>query len=72
MKKVLLVLMLALCLMLTGCFGGQEIESCLFVLAMAVDPAPDEKARLWRRQMRRVAARLYNFRRWQEQYQHRR
>lgn len=41
MKKVLLVLMLALCLMLTGCFGGQEIESCLFVLAMAVDPAPD-------------------------------
>ena len=33
--------MLGLCLLLTGCGGGQEIESSLFVLAMAVDPAPD-------------------------------
>ena len=36
-----IVLVLCLCLPLTGCGGGQEIESCLFVLAMAVDPAPD-------------------------------
>jgi len=41
MKKRLLALTLFLCLLLTGCTGGQEIESCLFVLAMAVDPAPD-------------------------------
>ena len=42
MKKALLCLsLLALCLTLTGCGGGQEIESCLFVLSMAVDPAPD-------------------------------
>ena len=33
--------LLALLLLLSGCSGGQEIESCLFVLAMAVDPAPD-------------------------------
>ena len=32
---------LGLCLLLTGCGGGQEIESGLFVLSMAVDPAPD-------------------------------
>ncbi len=41
-RKTLLfaaVLMMA-ALTLSGC-GGQEIESCLFVLAMAVDPAPD-------------------------------
>ncbi len=42
MKKAMLcLLLLSLCLMLTGCGGGQEIESCLFVLSMAVDPAPD-------------------------------
>jgi len=42
MKKLLLsALLAALCLALSGCGGGQEIESCLFVLAMAVDPAPD-------------------------------
>jgi len=41
MKKNLLTLTLSLCLLLTGCSGGQEIETCLFVLAMAVDPAPD-------------------------------
>lgn len=34
--------MLCVCLaLLGGCGGGQEIESCLFVLAMAIDPAPD-------------------------------
>ena len=42
MKKAMLcLLLLSLCLTLTGCGGGQEIESCLFVLSMAVDPAPD-------------------------------
>ena len=41
MKKGILALLLGACLFLTGCYGGQEIESCLFVLAMAVDPAPD-------------------------------
>ncbi|MBR3796045.1 MAG: hypothetical protein IKK34_08475 [Clostridia bacterium] len=42
MKNALLTLFLfSLCLTLTGCGGGQEIESCLFVLSMAVDPAPD-------------------------------
>ena len=42
MKKVFLpLLLLLLCPLLTGCSGGQEIESCLFVLSMAVDPAPD-------------------------------
>ena len=42
MKKLLLFLwLLVCCLPLGGCGGGQEIESCLFVLAMAVDPAPD-------------------------------
>ena len=40
-RKAALALMLMTCLfVLSGC-GGQEIESCLFVLAMAVDPAPD-------------------------------
>lgn len=37
----LLVSLLFLCLTLNGCTGGQEIESCLFVIAMAVDAAPD-------------------------------
>lgn len=37
----LCLLLLALLPLLTGCGGGQEIESCLFVLSMAVDPAPD-------------------------------
>ncbi len=43
MKKncILAALMLALLLLLTGCSGGMEIESGLFVLSMAVDPAPD-------------------------------
>ena len=41
MKKVFLLLLLLLCPLLGGCSGGQEIESCLFVLSMAVDPAPD-------------------------------
>lgn len=40
MRRALLVLLAALYL-LTGCTGGQEIESCLFVLALSVDPAPD-------------------------------
>lgn len=40
-KLVLSFLLLILCTTLTGCGGGQEIESCLFVLSMAVDPAPD-------------------------------
>ena len=38
--KILLMLLLCLFL-LTGCSGGMEIESGLFVLSMAVDPAPD-------------------------------
>ncbi|MDO4741727.1 MAG: Ger(x)C family spore germination C-terminal domain-containing protein [Eubacteriales bacterium] len=42
MKKTCVLLWLCLCCaLLGGCGGGQEIESCLFVLAMAVDPAPD-------------------------------
>ena len=42
MKTAALTAMLmSICLLLSGCAGGQEIESCLFVLAMAVDPAPD-------------------------------
>lgn len=42
MKHLALALLLLLCLaLLGGCGGGQEIESCLFVLAMSVDPAPD-------------------------------
>jgi len=40
-RGMLCALLMAICLLLTGCGGGQEIESCLFVLAMAVDPAPD-------------------------------
>ena len=42
MKRLSLpLLLLAACLLLGGCGAGQEIESCLFVLSMAVDPAPD-------------------------------
>ncbi|MBE5799489.1 MAG: hypothetical protein E7321_06020 [Clostridiales bacterium] len=42
MKKYILMLWLLVSLsLLSGCGGGQEIESCLFVLSMAVDPAPD-------------------------------
>ena len=40
-RKAALALMLMTCLFMLGGCGGQEIESCLFVLAMAVDPAPD-------------------------------
>lgn len=39
MKRLVPLLLLS-CLLLSGCSGGQEIESCLFVLSMAVDPAP--------------------------------
>ena len=42
MKRLaLLALLLGSLFLLSGCGGGQEIESCLFVLSMAVDPAPD-------------------------------
>lgn len=42
MKKwACLIALLSCCLLLGGCGGGQEIESCLFVLSMAVDPAPE-------------------------------
>ena len=40
-KGVLIFAMLVCCLLLGGCGGGQEIESCLFVLSLAVDPAPE-------------------------------
>lgn len=39
-RVLLAALLLALLPALSGCSGGQEIESCLFVLSMAVDPAP--------------------------------
>jgi len=41
MKKALLCLLLLPALVLLGGFGGQEIESGLFVLSLAVDAAPD-------------------------------
>ena len=42
MKRLALALLLLGSLpLLSGCGGGQEIESCLFVLSMAVDPAPE-------------------------------
>jgi len=43
MKKtcILAALLLLALLCLSGCSGGMEIESGLFVLSMAVDPAPD-------------------------------
>ena len=34
-------MLLMLLLLLSGCTGGQEIESGLFVIAMAVDAAPE-------------------------------
>ena len=39
MKQGIALLLLAALLLLTGCSGGQEIEDCLFVISMAVDPA---------------------------------
>ena len=39
--RTLAALLILAALTLTGCAGGQEIEDCLFVLALAVDPAPD-------------------------------
>lgn len=42
MKRLaLLALLLGSLFLLSSCGGGQEIESCLFVLSMAVDPAPE-------------------------------
>lgn len=42
MKRIAVLLALLLCLpLLSGCTGGQEIESCLFVLSLAVDAAPE-------------------------------
>ena len=40
MKKIGLMLLMLL-LLLSGCTGGQEIESGLFVISMAVDAAPE-------------------------------
>lgn len=40
-KRIFAALLLGLLPLLSGCSGGMEIESGLFVLAMAVDPAPD-------------------------------
>lgn len=40
MKRLCMLCMLAgALLLLSGCSGGQEIEDCLFVISMAVDPA---------------------------------
>lgn len=41
MKKTLLCMLILPALLLLNGFGGQEIESSLFVLSLAVDPAPD-------------------------------
>lgn len=41
LKKIALMLLTFLPLLLGGCTGGQEIESSLFVIAMAVDAAPE-------------------------------
>lgn len=41
-RALALIPALLLCLaLLGGCGGGQEIDRCLFVLALAVDPAPE-------------------------------
>ena len=37
----LFMLLLCCLVLLTACGGGQEIETCLFVLALGIDPAPD-------------------------------
>lgn len=40
-RFAVLTLLLAALPLLGGCSGGQEIEDCLFVISMAVDPAQD-------------------------------
>ena len=40
-RFAVLALLLAALPLLGGCSGGQEIEDCLFVIAMAVDPAQE-------------------------------
>ena len=40
-RLALLALLLCCLVSLTACGGGQEIETCLFVLSMGIDPAPD-------------------------------
>ncbi len=45
-KALLFALLCAALALLCGCNGGQEIESCLFVLSMAVDPAPQGNLRV--------------------------
>lgn len=39
MKRLCLTGLLLALLLLGGCSGGQEVEDCLFVISMAVDPA---------------------------------
>ena len=39
MKRLCLTGLLLSLLLLGGCSGGQEVEDCLFVISMAVDPA---------------------------------
>ena len=43
LRRCCLLFSLLLCclFLLTACGGGQEIETCLFVLSMGIDPAPD-------------------------------
>ena len=41
LRRACLAVLLACLLTLSGCVGGHDIENCLFVLAMAIDPAPD-------------------------------
>ena len=42
LRRALCLLLLLACLFaLCGCTGGREIEDCLFVLSMAIDPAED-------------------------------